>query len=119
LILGIQVIAFPLFIVLFNYNIQGSIIDAFIVLTLGNVAFVIVGSFMSALVLSTKSRELVLQIIVLPLLLPVIILTIIALRKVMISAIPLLSIAEIKLVASYVIIMAILSSLLFEYILEE
>lgn len=119
LILGIQVIAFPLFIVLFNYNIQGSIIDAFIVLTLGNVAFVIVGSFMSALVLSTKSRELVLQIIVLPLLLPIIILTIIALRKVMISAIPLLSIAEIKLVASYVIIMAILSSLLFEYILEE
>lgn len=119
LMLGIQVVAFPLFIVLFNYNIQGSVLDAFLVLTLGNVAFVVVGSFMSALVMSAKSRELVLQIVVLPLLLPVIILTIIALRKVMIDAIPLLSIGEIKLVASYVIIMVILSSLLFEYIMEE
>ncbi len=119
LILAIQVIAFPLFIVLFNYNIQGSVLDAFIVLTLGNVGFVVVGSFMSALVLSAKSRELVLQIIVLPLLLPVIILTILSLRKVMIDAIPLLRIDEVKLIVSYVIIMVVLSSILFEYILEE
>lgn len=119
LMLGIEAIAFPLFIVLFNYTIKGSAIDAILVLTLGNVGFVIVGSFMSALVMSARSRELVLQIIVLPLLLPVIILTIIALRKVMIFAIPLLRIGEIKLVVSYVIIMAVLSSLLFEYVMEE
>jgi heme exporter protein B len=117
--LTIQLIAFPLFLVLFNYNIQGSVLDAFIVLTLGNVGFVIVGSFMSALVMSARSKELVLQIIILPLLLPVIILTILSLRKVMISAIPLLSIGEVRLVVSYVIIMAVLSSLLFEYVMEE
>ncbi|RMF91786.1 MAG: heme ABC transporter permease [Methanobacteriota archaeon] len=119
LMLAIEAVAFPLFIVLFNYEIQGSVAEALIVLTLGNIGFVIVGSFMSALVMSARSRELVLQIIVLPLLLPVIILTIIALRKVMIFAEPLLTIGEIKLVVSYVAIMAVLSSLLFEYILEE
>ncbi len=119
LMMGIQIIAFPLFIVLFNYNIAGRALDAFIVLALGNVAFVVVGSFMSALVLSAKSRELVLQIIVLPLLLPVIILTIIALRKVMISGLDLLSIGEVRLIAFYVAIMAILASILFDYILEE
>jgi len=119
LMLGIQIIAFPLFIVLFNYNIAGSTLDAFLVLTIGNVGFVVVGSFMSALVMSARSRELVLQIIVLPLLLPVIILIIISLRKVMIDAIPLLSIGEIKLAASYVVIMAVLASLLFDYIMEE
>jgi heme exporter protein B len=119
LIFGIQIIAFPLFIILFNYNVSGSLIDAFLVLSLGNLAFVVVGSFMSALVLSAKSRELILQIILLPLLLPVIILTIISLRKVMINAIPLLSIGEIRLVVLYVVIMAILSNLLIEYILEE
>jgi heme exporter protein B len=108
LILLIQVIAFPLFIVLFNYDVKGSIASAFLVLTLGNTAFVIVGSFMSALVMSAKSRELVLQIIVLPLLLPVIILTILALRKVMIFATPLLGIGELRLVASYALIMAVL-----------
>ena len=119
LILCIQLIAFPLFIVLFNYSVKGSMVDAFITLTLGNVGLVVVGSFMSALVLSARNKELVLQIIALPILIPVIILTIISLRKVMLFAIPLLSIGEIRLVASYVIIMSILSSLLFEYILEE
>jgi heme exporter protein B len=115
----IQVIAFPLFIVLFNYDVKGSIASAFLVLTLGNTAFVIVGSFMSALVMSAKSRELVLQIIVLPLLLPVIILTILALRKVMIFATPLLGIGELRLVVSYALIMAVLSSILFEHVMEE
>jgi len=119
LMLGIELIAFPLFIVLFNYNIKGSVLDALAVLTLGNVGFVIVGSFMSALVMSARSRELVLQVIALPILLPVIILTIIALRKVMIFAEPLLRIGEIRLILSYVVIMAVLSSLLFEYIMEE
>ncbi|HDH27884.1 MAG TPA: cytochrome C biogenesis protein [Euryarchaeota archaeon] len=119
LMLGIQLIAFPLFIVLFNYNIAGSALDAFIVLALGNIAFVVVGSFMSALVMNAKSRELVLQIIVLPLLLPVIILTIISLRKVMIAGVNLLSIGEVKLIVFYVAIMAILASILFEYIVEE
>jgi heme exporter protein B len=119
LMLAIQLIAFPLFIVLFNYDIQGSVLDAFLVLTLGNVAFVVVGSFMSALVMSAKSRELVLQIIVLPLLLPVIILIIISLRKVMISGIDLLGIGELRLVASYVVIMAILASILFDHVIEE
>jgi len=119
LMLAIEASAFPLFIVLFNYNIQGSAIDTLIVLTLGNIGFVIVGSFMSALVMSARSRELVLQIIVLPLKLPVIIPVIIAVRKVMIFGEPLLTIGEIKLVVSYVVIMAVLSSILFEYILEE
>lgn len=119
LMFTIQLIAFPLFIVLFNYQITGSVLDAFIVLGLGNTAFVVVGSFMSALVMSAKSRELVIQIIVLPLLLPVIVLTIISLRKIMISAIPLLSIDEVKLIISYVIIMAVLSSILFDYVLED
>ncbi|HDY74482.1 MAG TPA: hypothetical protein ENH51_05170, partial [Euryarchaeota archaeon] len=119
LMLGIQLIAFPLFIVLFNYNIAGSALDAFIVLALGNIAFVVVGSFMSALVMNAKSRELVLQIIVLPLLLPVIILTIISLRKVMIAGVNLLSIGEVKLIVFYVAIMAVLASILFEYIVEE
>jgi heme exporter protein B len=119
LMLGIQFIAFPLFIVLFNYDVKGSIYDTFIVLALGNVAFVVVGSFMSALVMSAKSKELVLQIIVLPLLLPVIILTIISLRKAMISGVNLLSIGEVRLIVFYVAIMAIMASILFEYILEE
>lgn len=119
LMLIIEVIALPLFIFLYNYDLQGGFGATLVVLTLGNIGFVVVGSFMSALVMSARSRELVLQIIVLPLLIPVIILTILALREVMIFATPLLSIGEIKLIVTYIVIMSVLASILFEYVIEE
>ncbi len=119
LLLVIEAITFPLFIALFNFKVMGSIIDALAVLTLGVIGLVVVGSFMSAVILSAKSRELILQIIVLPLLLPVIIPTVLSLRGVMIYGTSLQEIPEARLVLSYVIIMSTLSLLLFEYVMEE
>ncbi|MEE9610302.1 MAG: heme exporter protein CcmB [Desulfatiglandales bacterium] len=119
LLLVIEVIAFPLFIALFNFTVVGSIIDAFIVLTLGIIGLVVVGSFMSAVILSASSKELILQIIVLPLLLPVIIPTVLSLRSVMIYGASLVEIPEARLVVAYIIIMSTLSLLLFEYVMEE
>lgn len=119
LVLAIELIAFPLFIVLFNYSIKGSALEALLILTLGSVGLVVVGSFLSAVVLSARSRELVLQIIVLPLLLPVIIPTVMALREAMLYGTPLLSIKELRLIIFYIVIMTTLSSLLFSYVMEE
>ncbi len=119
LLLVIEAIAFPLFIALFNFNVIGSIIDAFVVLTMGVIGLAVVGSFMSAVILSAKSKELVLQIIVLPLLLPVIIPTVLSLRQVMIYGTDLMEITEMRLILAYVIIMSTLSLLLFEYVMEE
>ncbi|MDI6655714.1 MAG: heme exporter protein CcmB [Candidatus Hydrothermarchaeota archaeon] len=119
LVLAIELIAFPLFIVLFSYSIEGSALDALLILTLGSVGLVVVGSFLSAAVLSARSRELVLQIVVLPLLLPVIIPTIMALREVMLYGTPLPGIKEIKLILFYIIVVTTLSSLLFSYVMEE
>jgi heme exporter protein B len=119
LVFIIEVIAFPLFIVLFNYSIAGSTLAAFAVLALGSMGLVIVGSFVSALILSARSRELVLQVIALPLLLPVIVPTILALREVMLYGKSFLAIPEIRLILGYILIMATLSLLLFEYVMEE
>lgn len=119
LLLVIEVIAFPLFIALFNFTIIGSVIDAFAVLTLGVIGLTVVGSFMSAVILGAKSKELILQIIVLPLLLPVIIPTVLSLREVMIHGTDLMEIPEARLILAYIIIMSTLSLLLFEYVMEE
>lgn len=119
LVLMIEVIAFPLFIVLFNYNIAGSTLAAFAVLTLGSLGLVVVGSLTSALVLGARSRELVLQVIALPLLLPVIIPTVLALREVMLYGNSFFTISEMRLVLGYILIMTTLSLLLFEYVMEE
>jgi heme exporter protein B len=119
LMMVIEIIAFPLFIALFNFTIIGGVMDAFIVLTLGIVGLAVVGSFMSAVILSAKSRELILQIIVLPLLLPIIIPTVLSLRQIMIYGEGLLDITEARLILAYIIIMSTLSLLLFEYVMEE
>jgi heme exporter protein B len=119
LVFIITAIAFPLFIVLFNYSIAGSPLAAFGVIVLGGTGLVVVGSFVSALILSARSRELVLQVVALPLLLPVIIPTILALREVMLYGKSLLAIPEIRLILGYILIMATLSLLLFEYVMEE
>lgn len=119
LMLVIEIIAFPLFIVLFNFNVMGSMLDAIAVLTMGVIGIAVVGSFMSAVILGAKSKELVLQIVVLPLLLPVIVPTVLSLRKVMIYGVKLFEISETRLILGYIIIMSTLSLLLFEYVMEE
>lgn len=119
LVFIITAIAFPLFIVLFNYSIAGSALAAFGVIVLGSMGLVVVGSLVSALILSARSRELVLQVVALPLLLPVIIPTILALRGVMLYGESFFTISEIRLVLGYILIMATLSLLLFEYVMEE
>ena len=119
LMLIIEGVTFPLFIVLFNYQIAGSALSAVAVLTLGIVGFVILGSFLSAVILGAKGKELVLLIVVLPLLLPIIIPTLLALREVMLYGTALSEIREIKLLFTYIITMITLSLLLFDYVMEE
>jgi heme exporter protein B len=119
LLLLVEILTFPLFVVLFNYTIVGSALDAFIVLTLGVLGFVVVGSFLSAVILGARGREFVLLILVLPLLLPVVIPTIMALREVMVYGTPLLDVGQLKLIIIYVVIMGTLAMLLFDYVLEE
>ncbi|MFQ5975892.1 MAG: heme exporter protein CcmB, partial [Candidatus Hydrothermarchaeales archaeon] len=72
LVFLIEIIAFPIFLAIFNYPIKGSIILAIFILTLGNIGFIIVGSFMSALVMEAKTKDMILQVIVFPLILPIV-----------------------------------------------
>jgi heme exporter protein B len=119
LLLLVEALTLPLFIVLFNYTIAGSLLDVFVVLTFGVLGFVVVGSFLSAVILGARGREFVLLILVMPLLLPVVIPTIMALREVMVYGTPLLAVKQLKLIVIYIVIMSTLAMLLFDYVLEE
>lgn len=119
LIFVIEIITFLIFIVLFNYAIAGSVAHAFIVLTLGSIGFVVVSTLISAIAIYAKARELILQIVALPFLLPVIIPTIISLRRIMQGGESIFAIQEVRLIISYVAIMLTLAYILFDYIFEE
>lgn len=119
LMLLVELIAFPLFVVLFDYAVAGSVADVLAILTLGGIGLVVVGSFISAVVISARSRELLLQVVVLPLLLPIIVPVMMSLKEVMILARPLLELPELRLILFYIVVMTTLSSLLFSYVMEE
>lgn len=120
LMLTVMVIVFPLFIVFFNFPIKGSVALAIFLLTLGNLGFVIVGSAMSVLVMNARARELLLPVILFPVLFPVIIASVLALKKVLVDGAAFINITgEVKIITAYTAIMLVISLLTFEYALEE
>ncbi|MEE9565092.1 MAG: heme exporter protein CcmB, partial [Candidatus Hydrothermarchaeaceae archaeon] len=82
LMLIVTVIVFPLFIVFLNFPIKGSVALALLILTLGNLGFVIVGSAISVIVMNARARELLLPVILFPVLFPIILASVMALNKV-------------------------------------
>jgi len=120
LMLGVQSIIFPLFIVFFDFPVRGGFALAFAVLTLGNTCFVIVSSALATLVLNARARELLLPVILLPVLFPVIVLSVSALNSVLVGGEGFLNIlGEIKIILAYAVVMSVIAMLTFDFALEE
>jgi heme exporter protein B len=120
LMLIVTVIVFPLFIVFLNFPIKGSVALALLILTLGNLGFVIVGSAISVIVMNARARELLLPVVLLPVLFPIILASVMALNKVLVDGAGFIDITgEVKIITAYTGIMLVISLLTFEYALEE
>jgi heme exporter protein B len=120
LLLVIEVIAFPLFLLFFNFPVRGSLLLAFFFLSIGNLGFAVVGSAMSALVLNARARELLLPVILFPVLFPVIIASILALKKILVEGATFINtFSEVRLIVAYTVMMAVIALLTFDYALEE
>lgn len=120
LILIIQTIAFPLFVVFFDYPLEGSFSLAYGLLTLSNLSFIVVGSSLSSLVLNARARELLLPILILPVTFPLVVTSISALSKILLKGAGIINIfGEIKILVSYVGIMSVIAWLTFDFALEE
>jgi len=61
----------PIFIVLFSYEIK-NILGLIVVIILGTFGFIFVGTLLSALTVNTRTREILLPVILFPVLIPVI-----------------------------------------------
>jgi heme exporter protein B len=110
----VELITIPIFIVLFNYNITG-IVGLVIVIFLGTFGFVSVGTLLSALSASTRAREIMLPVLLLPLIVPVIIPAVMATGTILtdggISSIS----SELRLLVVYDLIFFVVGQLVFEY----
>jgi heme exporter protein B len=115
-----EIVTLPFFIILFNYSLDtGTVLMLLIILFLGTFGFIAVGTLLSALTLGTRTRELLLPVLLLPLLLPVLIPSVEATAGVLAgngvgSLVP-----EIRLLAVYDLVFFVVSHLVFEYIVSD
>lgn len=108
----------PIFVVLFNYDLK-NIPGLILVIFLGTLGFIFVGTLLSALTVNTRTREILLPVILFPVLIPVILSAVTAtgtlLSKGDISEIW----SELQILAIYDIIFFVVAQLVFEYTIED
>jgi len=114
LMLIIEIPAIPIFMFLFSYTFV-NLFWLVLVILLGTIGFLTVGTLLSALTLNATTRELLLPVILLPILFPMLFVLVPATSKVLtvVSAIP-----EIRVLCVYDIVFFMLSLIVFEYAIE-
>lgn len=113
-----ELITVPMFIVLFSFDIN-NILGLMIVVLLGTLGFVFVGTLLSALTANTRTRELLLPVILFPVIIPLILSSVTATGTILASG-GLSDIAgDIQVLAIYDIIFFIVAQMVFEYTIED
>ncbi|HIH75204.1 MAG TPA: heme exporter protein CcmB [Methanosarcina sp.] len=115
-----EAVTLPFFIILFNYSLDiRTLLLLLIVLFLGTFGFIAVGTLLSALTLGTRTRELLLPVLLLPILLPVLIPSVEATASVLAGNSIANLVPEIRLLAVYDLVFFVISHLVFEYVVSD
>lgn len=113
-----EVIALPLFFVLFDFRLRGSLALLLLVIFLGTLGFATVGTLLSALAANARSSELLLPLILFPIIVPVLIASVKATGLALSGG----ELAEImvwlRLLGVYDLVFLVVPFLLFEFVLE-
>lgn len=116
-ILVVAVIVLPIFFILFNLPIfQPALV---LIVVLATIGFASVGTLFSALAVNTKAREIMLPILFFPIVIPVIIAAVKATELVLAGESWSSLSSWLQVMAAFDIIFVVVSSLVFEFIIEE
>jgi len=114
----VELVTVPIFSVLFNYPIDG-LFSLMVIIVLGTIGFVVVGTLLSALTVNTRTREVLLPVLLLPLVIPVIIPSVLATARVLTGGGIVDVLQEIRLLVVYDVVFFIVAYLVFEHILQD
>ena len=116
--LMVEIISVPLFMILFDFSFQGSVIWLAIVILLGTFGFSAVGTFLAAVSSNTRTSEILLPLILFPIMVPLIIGAVQATAAIF-SGQPAADFAGwLRLMAVFDIIFLVVPFILFDYVLE-
>lgn len=113
-----EITAIPIFIVLFSYDIK-NFPGLMLVIILGTFGFIFVGTLLSALTVNTRTREILLPVILFPVLLPVILSAVTATGRMLASGDFSEITGELQILAVYDVVFFIVAQLVFEYTIED
>ncbi len=113
-----EITTIPIFVVLFNYDLK-NIPGLTLVIILGTFGFIFVGTLLSALTVNTRTREILLPVILFPVLIPVILSAVTATGTLLLSGDIFEISGELQILAIYDIIFFVVAQLVFEYTIED
>ncbi|MFA5536785.1 MAG: heme exporter protein CcmB [Bacillota bacterium] len=119
LMVVMEIISLPLFLVFFDYRIVGSVGLLVLIIFLGTLGFATVGTLLGALAANTRSSEILLPLILFPIVVPILIASVKATGLILTGSGQVEQLVTwIRLLVVYDLIFLIAPLLLFEYVLE-
>lgn len=118
LVTAVQLVSIPVLFLLFDYRFFGKIGWFILVVVIGTLGFIIVGTFLAALSANAKNSEMLLPVLLLPLLSPLLIAGVQATRIVLENEVIADAASWIKLMGAYDLLFLAACFFLFEFIME-
>ena len=115
----VELIILPLFSIFFNFGFSDVLLPFLLVMVLGTIGFVSVGTLFSAVALNTKLREVLLPILVFPIVIPVIITSVKLTGSILEDHTILISESALHILISFDLIFIAICAITFEYVVEE
>ncbi|MDZ7264217.1 MAG: heme exporter protein CcmB [candidate division KSB1 bacterium] len=114
-----EIIILPLMIVFFNLDLLKILPLLLVIMLLGTLGFAAVGTLLSAISVNTRAREILLPILLFPIAIPILLAAVKATAALINQGVFAGAQSWIKILAGFDVIFLVLSSLLFEYVVED
>jgi len=114
-----EIITIPIFMVFYNINIFANSLMSIVVLALGTYGFAVLGTLFSLISVKTKTREIMLPLLLLPLIIPIILAGIQCMNIYILGDDVAESYKWLKLIGAFDVIFTAVIFAIFDYIVEE
>jgi heme exporter protein B len=114
-----EIIIIPLMIILFNLDILHILLPLLLIVLLGTLGFAAVGTLLSAISVNTRAREILLPVLLFPIAIPILLAAVKATGALINEGTFASAQSWIRILTGFDIIFLVISSLLFEYVVED
>lgn len=114
-----EIIILPLMIIFFNLDIFTILLPLILIMLLGTLGFAAVGTLLSAISVNTRAREILLPILLFPIAIPILLAAVKATSSLINNGSFASAGSWVRILTAFDIIFLVLSSLLFEYVVED